>query len=246
MNLTLNSYELYYWPSIQGRGEFVRLLLEDAGAPYVDVARCPEAEGGGVNALKRLLESRLHFAPPILRHGELEISQVAQILAWLGPRVGLAAESESDRLLAQQMQLTLSDFVAELHDVHHPIGVSLYYEDQQKEAVRRAQHLRAERLPKYLGYFERALRENPAAPGACAVGQRITTLDLSLFQVWSGLSFAFPRALESLKPGLPCLQALAESVAERPRLAAYLASPRRIPFNQHGLFRNYPELDAPA
>ena len=40
-------YELHYWPRIQGRGEFVRLALEQAGAEYVDVARGPKSSGGG-------------------------------------------------------------------------------------------------------------------------------------------------------------------------------------------------------
>ncbi|HSC94907.1 MAG TPA: glutathione S-transferase [Burkholderiales bacterium] len=239
-------YELYYWPHIQGRGEFIRLALEEGGAEYVDVARLPESEGGGRAAVSRVLEDaaggRMPFAPPILKAGKLLISQTANILHYLGPRLDLVPEGEAARLWAHQLQLTLSDLVVEAHDTHHPIAKSLYYEDQKPEALRRAADFRALRLPKFLGYFERALAANPAGDSHL-IGKSLTYVDLSMFQVIAGLSYALPRAMAALARRHPKLAALHRRVAERPRIAAYLASARRIPFNERGIFRHYPELD---
>jgi glutathione S-transferase len=239
-------YELYYWPHIQGRGEFIRLALEEGGAEYVDVARLPESEGGGRAAVSRVLEDaaggRMPFAPPILKAGKLLISQTANILHYLGPRLDLVPEGEAARLWAHQLQLTLSDLVVEAHDTHHPIAKSLYYEDQKPEALRRAADFRALRLPKFLGYFERVLAANPAGDSHL-IGKSLTYVDLSMFQVIAGLSYALPRAMAALARRHPKLAALHRCVAERPRIAAYLASARRIPFNERGIFRHYPELD---
>lgn len=232
-------YRLFYWPTIQGRGEFVRLALEDAGADYVDVARTP----GGMGLMLRLLESRSirrpAFAPPILKAGNLIISQTPNILFYLGPRLGLAPRREADRIWVHQLQLTIADWLTEVHDTHHPIGSGLYYEQQRREAKRRAADFLRLRLPKFLGYFETVLRRNP---GGYLLGKAASYADLSLFQILAGLRYAFPSALARLERHHRRLAALHEQVAARPRLAAYLASGRRIPFNQQGIFRHYPEL----
>jgi glutathione S-transferase len=247
LELASVKYELYYWPHIQGRGEYVRLALEEGAADYVDVARLPESEGGGRGAVSRLLEEardgRTPFAPPILRAGKLLLSQTANILQYLGPRLGLVPKAEADRLWAHQLQLTLADFVVEAHDTHHPIAKSLYYEDQKAEALRRSADFKALRLPKFLGYFERVLKANRAG---YLVGKSLSYIDLSMFQVVSGLKYAFPRAMDRVQSGCPRLAALHQRVQERPRIAAYLKSGRRLPFNDHGIFRHYPELDADA
>jgi glutathione S-transferase len=238
-------YELYYWPGIQGRGEFVRLALEEAAAEYVDVARLPEESGGGARALMRVLGESTPpaFAPPILRSGELLIAQTANILQYLGPRLGLVPDGEAARLFAHQLQLTIADFILEIHDVHHPIASSLYYEDQKPEALRRAVPFTKERIPKYLGYFERVLEKNQVGENGALVGPSLSYVDLSMFQVMAGLKYAFPNTLSKLTPTIPRLVALRDHVAARPGIAAYLASPRRIPFNESGIFRRYPELD---
>ena len=232
-------YELYYWPGIQGRGEFVRLALEDAGADYVDVARLPR----GMAAMSRFLKSRAvkrpPFAPPFLKAGKLVIGQTANILLFLGPRLGLAPKDAASRLWAHQLQLTIADWVAEVHDTHHPIAGSLYYEDQKREAKRRAENFRNERLPKFMNYFEQALKRNGSR---YLVGKTISYVDLSIFQMIEGLCYAFPRAMAKRERKYPRLVALHDRNAARPRLAAYLASERRLPFNQ-GIFRYYPELD---
>jgi len=234
-------YELYYWPSIQGRGEFIRLPLEDAGAKYIDVAR----EKGGMDKMYRLLESasvkRPPYAPPFLKSGRLVIGQTANILFYLGPRLGLAPRREADRLWAHQLQLTIADLVEEVSTVHHPIAGMLYYEQQKREAKRRAEDFRKRRIPKYLGYFEEAVRRNGRS--GYALGGRATYVDLSLFQIVEGLRYAFPRAMKRHERKLKRLAMLRDRVAARPRLAAYLASERRIPFNEMGIFRHYPELD---
>lgn len=242
-------YELYYWPSVQGRGEFIRLALEDAGAGYVDVARKPASGGKGMPAMMRWLNGEeiacSPFAPPFLKEQGAKhvIAQTANILLFLGPRLGLVPKNEPSRLWAHQLQLTISDWLSEVHDAHHPIAGGLYYEDQKKESRRRAAHFIAERLPKYLGYFEKIIARNPRWNGGLA-GRATSYVDLSMFQMIAGLRYAFPRAMARLEPRHPRLVALHERVAERPRLAAYLASKRRIPFNQSGIFRHYPELDA--
>ena len=237
------AYELYYWPGIQGRGEFVRLALEEAGEEYVDVAR----GRGGESEMLRLMNgesvARPPFAPPFLRSGDLLIGQTANILLYLGQALRLAPAAEDGRLWAHQLQLTIADLVDEAHDTHHPIASSLYYEDQKREARRRSRHFREERIAKYLGYFERILERGGTGH---LVGEALTYPDLSLFQVIEGLRYAFPRAMARLSSAMPRLLALHDRVAERPRIAAYLSSPRRLPFNQQGIFRHYEELDAPA
>jgi glutathione S-transferase len=240
-------YELYYWPEIQGRGEFVRLALEEAAADYVDVARLPARRGGGVAALMRFLEdektSRPPFAPPYLKAGRLLIGQTANVLLYLGPRLGLAPRGEADRLWLHQLQLTIADFVDEIHDTHHPIAGSLYYEDQKAEAQRRSTLFLRERLPKFLGYFETVLERNRRRAGWLVCGSR-TYADLSLFQIVEGLRYAFPKSTARLERKHARLVALHDRVAARPNVAAYLASERRIPFNPQGIFRHYPELEA--
>ena len=239
-------YELYYWPGIQGRGEFVRLALEDAGADYVDVAR----EKGGMAAMQSFLDGKkpgaLPFAPPFVVVGSTVVSQTANVLAFLAPRLGLVPADDASRAEASQIQLTLADFVSEVHDTHHPIAGSLYYEDQKDEAKRRAQAFIDQRMPKYLGWLERALERNVASAGHWLVGRDLTYVDLSAFQVIEGLRYAFPNATARLEPELARLIALRDRVAVRPRIGAYLASERRLPFNQQGIFRRYPELDGPT
>ena len=236
-------YELYYWPEIPGRDEFVRLALEEAGVAYVDVGR----NDGGEDAMMALLGDdrvpRPPFAPPFLKAGRLLIGQTANILLFLGQRHGLAPDDEAGRLWTHQLQLTLADLVAEVHDTHHPIASSLYYEDQKQEAKRRAADLRERRLPKFVGYFERVLTRN-SRPANYLVGGRLTYADLSLFQVIEGLRYAFPNAMATLETQWPAVIRLHDRVGARPRIAAYLASPRRLPFNEQGIFRRYKELDA--
>jgi glutathione S-transferase len=235
-------YELFYWPEIQGRGEFVRLALEDAGADYVDVAR----SGPGMNAMMRLLEDRrgpdAPFAPPFLKAGNLVIAQTANILFYLGPRLGLAPKSDAGRLVLNQLQLTIADWVSEVHETHHPISGGLYYVDQKREARQRAKDFTTERLPKFLNYFEEILAAQPKGAGYLT-GRRISYVDLSIFQMIAGLRYAFPRSMEKLERKARRLIALHDRIASRPRLADYLSSPRRLPFNQEGIFRHYSELD---
>jgi len=238
--------ELYYWPGIQGRGEFVRLLLAEAGAAYVDVAR---ERKNGLAAMMRCLEGEapgaLPFAPPFVKVGAIIVSQTANILAFLAPRLGLVPDDVALCAEASQIQLTLADFVDEIHDTHHPIAGSLYYEDQKAAAKRRARHFVTERMPKYLGWLEKVLARNRKSEGQWLVGSDCTYVDLSVFQVVEGLRYAFPNAMRRIEPKIPRVVALRDRVAKRPRIARYLKSKRRQPFNQMGIFRHYPELDAP-
>ena len=235
-------YELYYWPTIQGRGEFVRLALEEAGADYIDVARRPGKRG--VPAMTRLMDDkrskRPPYAPPFIKAGKLVIAQTANILLYLGPRLGLAPRDEAGRLWAHQLQLAISDLVVEIHDTHHPVTTYLYYEEQRPAAKRRTADFWRYRVPKILGYFERVLARSS---GPHVLGRRLCYVDLSLFQIIEGLRYAFPRRMKRFEKKVPRLVALHDRVAKRPRIAAYLASKRRLPFSQWGIYRYFKELD---
>ncbi|MGI8524883.1 MAG: glutathione S-transferase [Pseudolabrys sp.] len=233
-------YQLFYWPSIQGRGEFVRLALEEGEADYVDVARksgtgsmMKMMEGGGVKTIP--------YAPPFLKAGKLVIGQSANILLYLGARHSLAPKPEAGRLWVHQLQLTIADFVAEIHDTHHPIAASLYYEDQKPEAKRYAGHFLKDRVPKYLGYFDRVIKKSG---GPYLTGRTLSYADLSLFQVVAGLRFAFPAAMKVIGKKVPRAVEVHDRVIARPRIENYLNSKRRIPFNENGIFRRYEELDS--
>ena len=240
------AYHLYYWPTIQGRGEFVRLALEAAGAPYVDVARGDEDTGQGVAAMMEFTRNpqlaHPPFAPPFLVDGKVIVAQSAAILLYLGPRLGLVSNHASRRLWTHQLQLTIADMVAEVHDTHHPVGMGLYYADQKPEAAKRASEFRNSRLPKYLAWFESVLTRNPKG-GSHLVGKRLSYADLSLFQLVDGLLYAFPKSTRRVLQKAPLVAALHDSVAQHKRIARYLVSERRIAFNDNGIFRNYPELD---
>jgi glutathione S-transferase len=232
-------YELYYWPGIQGRGEYVRLALEDSGADYADVARSDR----GMAAMMKMMAARSGtppFAPPFLKAGQLVIGHTANILLYLGSRHGLAPKSEAGRLSVHQLQLTVTDLVLEIHDTHHPLGPSLYYEDQRQPAKRRTEEFWKERVPKYLGYFERLLQNNG---GSYPTGRRVTYADLSLFQIVEGLRYAFPNRMKAFEREIPGLVDLHDRVAIRPNIKAYLLSDRRIAFNEDGIFRHYKALD---
>src|SRR5215471_9841700 len=193
-------YELYYWPEIQGRGEYVRLALEEARAAYIDVAREP----GGTGAMMRMMEQGATppFAPPFLKAGKLVIGQTANILLYLGARHGLAPKAEGGKLWVHQLQLTITDFVLEIHDTHHPLGPSLYYEDQKAPAKKRTEEFWASRVPKYLDYFEDLVAANG---GAFVTGRRLTYVDLSLFQIVEGLRYAFPKHMRAFEENVPHL-----------------------------------------
>ena len=232
-------YELYYWPMIQGRGEYVRLALEEAGAAYRDVAR-----EEGIAAMTTMLQADSDtppFAPPFLKAGRRVICQTANILLFLGNRHGLAPKAEAGQLWVHQLQLTVTDFVVEIHDTHHPLGPTLYYEDQRAPAKKRTAEFWNERVPKFLGYFEQILANSG---GAYVTGRRLTYVDLSLFQIIAGLRYAFPNRMAAFERSIPGLVALHDRVAARPNISAYLASERRIAFNEDGIFRHYKALDA--
>jgi len=233
-------YQLFYWPQIQGRGEFVRLALEDAGAAYDDVAR----KSGGMDRMMAMMGGRREkhppYAPPFLKAGKLVIAQVANILFYLGPRLKLGPRDEASRLWLHQLQLTVADFVKEIHDTHHPVGSGLYYEDQKPEAKRYTGNFLGERLPKYLGYFEAARLKSG---GPYLIGRKPTYADLSIFQLIEGLRYAFPLAMGRIEREVPGLVEIHGRVAARPGIKAYLESPRRIAFNEMGIFRHYPDLD---
>jgi glutathione S-transferase len=239
------AYELHYWDGLQGRGEFVRLALEESGTPYVDVARARAEDGHGEDAMLALMASKtephIPFAPPFLKDGDLIVPQTANILLYLGPKLHLAPKNDL-RYVVHGLQLTIADMVTEVHDTHHPIASAQYYEEQKDAARARATDFIDHRLPKFMGYFERVLEQNPKGQRHM-VSDSLTYVDLSMFQLIEGLHYAFPRAMKRFAARYASLAALRDAVAKRPNVAAYLASERRLPFNETGIFRHYPELD---
>lgn len=237
-------YELFYWPGLAGRGEFVRLVLEETGVSWVDVARKPAKDGGGMDAIRRILETDLGqtpgFAVPMLRRGDVAVSQTANICRWVAESHGLVPDDEASRLHASQLMLTVMDLVKEAHDTHHPLASSLYYEDQKDAALQNAAQFTGARMPKFLGYFERTLEQ---AGGEWLLGKAPSYPDLALFHVVRGLAYQFPNAFAALAPEHSGILALADRVEARPKIAAFLASDKRTPFNEKGIFRHYPELD---
>lgn len=239
------AYELYYWDGLQGRGEFVRLALEEAGAPYVDVARGEKEDGQGIGAMMAELESDgpyPPYAPPFLKDGALIVPHVANILFYLGPKLKLAPRDEGLRIVANGLELTIADLVTEVHDTHHPIASNLYYEDQKDAAKARSKDFIQHRIPKFMRYFERVLAQNPDGPQHM-VGKTLSYVDLSMFQIVEGLRYAFPKATKHFSDHYPHVVALHNAVAARPNIAAYVQSDRRLAFNETGIFRHYPELD---
>lgn len=236
-------YELYYQPSIQGRGEYVRLALEDAGADYIDVARDPAVGRAGIMKIIEDPNTRHpSYAPPFLKAGKLMIGQTANILQFLGPRLGLVPKDQESRLWVHQLQLTITDWVAEIGLTHHPIANALYYEEQKEEAKKRAAFFTSQRIPKFMAYYEKILTQNGKAK-PYLLGKQLCYADLSLFQVVEGLRYAFPRAMTKVEPNCPRVVELHDKVKARPRIKKYLASPRRLAFNDNGIFRHYAELD---
>jgi glutathione S-transferase len=234
-------YQLFYWPEIQGRGEFVRLALEDAGAAYDDVARSKAGMNKMLAMMNGARDKHPPFAPPFLKTGKLVIAQAANILFYLGPRLKLAPRDEAGRLWLHQLQLTVTDIMKEIHDTHHPIAGGLYYEDQKAEAKQYAKHFLNARAPKYLGYFENVLKQSG---GHYTLGRKFSYMDLSLFQIVEGLRYAFPSTMKRIEKNVPRVVEVHNRVIARPRIAAYLNSKRRLAFNEMGIFRHYPELDA--
>ncbi|KAJ2989690.1 hypothetical protein NUW58_g3345 [Xylaria curta] len=249
------SYELIYWPGIPGRGEFIRLALEEGGADYTDTAH---TEKGMERTLAQIDDKNVGddhnpppLAPPILRHGDLVISQTPNILLYLGPRLGLVPTAEGEdgdpdavyRINA--LALTALDGLSnEVHDCHHPIASGLYYEDQKEESLRRSRDFVTNRLPKFLGYFERVLEGKASGDGPWLYGGQLTYADLVLFQAIDGVTFAFPKAVSAAQTSGKYMRVfqLYDTVAERPRVKTYLASKRRQKYSQ-GIYRYYPELD---
>jgi glutathione S-transferase len=234
-------YELYYWPDLQGRGEFIRLALEEAGASYVDVARKGKR---GMVAMMKILQDRRDkrppFAPPFLRAGKVVVAQTANILHYLGARIGLSPRDEASRLWAHQLQLTITDLVVEIHDTHHPVTSWLFYEEQRPAAKRRTKDFWRYRVPKFLGYFEKLLAKSG---GNYLLGTKLSYVDLSLFQIVGGLRYAFPKRMKRFEKKIPRVIALHDRVQKRPRMAKYLASERRVAFSQWGIYRYYKGLD---
>ncbi|UKZ79166.1 hypothetical protein TrVFT333_006916 [Trichoderma virens FT-333] len=225
-------YELIYWPGIPGRGEVVRLLFEDAGVAYIDTAK---GDNAVPTTLSYMDSSNLGdeknppvFAPPVLKHGELVINQLSNILLYLAPKLGLGPASGDGVYHLNSIALTILDgLCVEVHDTHHPIATHKYYEDQKEEAKLRAKAFREERLPKYLTYVQRLLDAKTSGEGC---------LD--------GTKFAFPQTVEKLKKSgkYDGVFKLYDAVKERPNIKAYLESDKRIDYSD-GIWRHYPELE---
>jgi glutathione S-transferase len=236
-------YDLWYWPGIQGRGEFVWLFLAAADIRWRDRARDADAQALVEDMEERAENGFAPYAPPYLveRETDFAIAQVAHIVTWLSEKHGRSTGDAATDLHLVQLQLTITDIVAEVHDVHHPIAGSLYYDDQKDAAKIAAEKFREERIPKYFDHFEQALG---VMDGPFMAGESWSHVDTSLFQLIEGLRYAFPQRMKAIEADYPRLFACRDAVAEIEGVARYLDSERRIAFNEDGIFRHYPELDA--
>ncbi len=237
------TYRLYYWPMLPGRGEFIRLIFEDAGADYIDVGRLPEDEGGGISALRKKIDNPHRgfesFALPLLEYDDYLIAQLPNICLFLANEFNMIPGG-NHYFRANQLMLTICDIIDEIHNTHHPLSISMYYENQQEAAKKNALSFTTERLPKWLQYLEKTLIGNGEKHLA---GTQISYVDIALFQLIRGLDYAFPNHMQRYLPQIPKLIALKDRVGERPGICSYLSSERCIDFNNDGIFRAYPELD---
>ncbi|MCJ1328883.1 hypothetical protein MMC10_005560 [Thelotrema lepadinum] len=255
---TMPQFELLYWPTMPGRGEFIRLPLEATGVAYNDV--CNEQKSG-MGQLSKLIDSSstsdsdgnpVAFAPPVLRvtgagkdGTSLVIHQTPAILAYLAPQIGMVPEDDAGAAAyVAQIALTALDLNNETHDTHHPVGVSLYYEDQKDEALKKAKDFRENRIPKFFSYFERVLKGNEKdGKGQYLVGDKLTYADTTVWQVLDGLYFAFPKEIAAREKEYPLLiGSFYPKFKQEKGIKDYLASDRRLPYSM-GIFRHYPELD---
>mmetsp|Transcript_27077 Transcript_27077/g.38141 ORF Transcript_27077/g.38141 Transcript_27077/m.38141 type:complete len:250 (-) Transcript_27077:76-825(-) len=238
------AWDLYYWPGLPGRGEFVRLVFEYAGVPYRDVCRLPEDQGGGAKALFPFLGESSHdfpvFAPPFIKREDVVMSQTSNICIFLAKKYGVAPTDDVELFHCNQLAATIMDCAAEAHDTHHPTDVTIYYEEQKEAAKKKAEQFRNNRIPKFFNFFERVLKKNG---GKSLVGSNLSYVDLMLFHLVTGVEYAFPKAFARHTANTPLLIALQKRVAEEPNIASYLKSSRRQNFNETDLFRRYPELD---
>ena len=232
------SYQLWYWPSIPGRGEFVRLFMEAGELEYTDMAREQSADALVEDMHAR--EGIQPFAPPYLVDEDVTIGQTALILLYLSDKEGLGSGDLATDLKLMQLQMDIADLVEEVHSTHHPVASSQYYADQMDAAYDKAEDFRANRIPKYLIHFDNALA---ASGGPFVLGEQWSHVDTSLFQVMEGLDYAFPRYMAEMQGSWPHLEALQAAVPEIEGVAAYLASENRMEFNEDGIFRHYEELD---
>ncbi|KAM0264933.1 hypothetical protein ACHAQJ_000449 [Trichoderma viride] len=242
-------YELIYWPGIPGRGEVVRLLFEETGTPYTDTAKGKKAVPTllSYTAAKNVGDETNPplFAPPVLKHGDLVINQLPNILLYLAPKLGLAPTSGDGVYHLNEIALTILDgFLNEVHETHHPIDTAQYYEVQKEEAKKRSKAFREERLPKFLGYVQRVLDGKRSGEGGWLYGGELTYVDLVLFQCLDGTKYAFPKAVEKFREGgeYDGVFKLYDAVKERPNIKAYLESERRVAYAD-GIWRHYPELE---
>ena len=246
-------YELFYWPGIPGRGEHVRLCFEESGTPYKDVCNVEE---NGIQQLYALNSEKSIgdtinppvAAPPALRYGDLIVSQTPNIVLYLGPKLGLAGPEDDKNAIyhVNQLSLTALDGLSnEPHDTHHPIATGWNYEEQKDEAKRKAKDYIANRLPKFLGYFEQVLNGPASKGGDWLYGGQLTFADLVFWQCLDGVTFAFPKALKHLRESgrYDKTFKLYERVKARDNISKYLASNRRKKYSM-GIYRYYPELDA--
>ncbi|KAK4058824.1 hypothetical protein OIO90_000270 [Microbotryomycetes sp. JL221] len=249
-------FEVVYHAGIPGRAEFVRLMFEATGVTYRDAPQedgqdciIPYVTGNFADHDK----NPLPFAVPVLRHNDVVISQVPNIVLYLSsrlPPIDLDGESTNTAQTPAPLHdlstfhwleqlMTILDMNNEVHETHHPIDIRLYYEDQKAEAQKRAQAFREARIPKFLGNFENNIKKHTSG----FLNEKVSPADLALFHMVEGILFAFPERINQVKSEFPHVFKLRDTIKSSRRIQAYINSGRRIPFNNYGIFRHYTELD---
>ncbi|MXO64197.1 glutathione S-transferase [Altericroceibacterium endophyticum] len=235
-------YDFWYWPTLPGRGDFIRYPLEAAQIPYTDCARDAE---DGFAAVAEHLEAKqgCHaFAVPLLETGSESIAQTANILLFLNQEHGLGPSDAAGMRYLNQLQCDIADITEEVHAVHHPISTAFYYEDQRDAAIQSAEKFREQRIPKYLAHFERIANAHDG--DWLLEGDSWSTGDTSIAYLLDGLHFMFPLRMAALQSDYPTIHQIQQKTFALEYLDAYRASDRCAAFGTEGIFRNYPELDA--
>jgi glutathione S-transferase len=189
--MTGEVFELIYWPGDPGRAEHIRLALEYAGAKYIDTALSKDAL---TTVLAQISDDQLGdslnppcYAPPILRHGQLAINQTPNVLLYLGPKLGLVPgidENPNNLFRVNALALSALDGLSnEVHNCHHPISTSLYYEEQKDESIRASTAWVTKRLPIFLAYFQKVLSGEASGQGPWLFGGKTSYADLVLYHV---------------------------------------------------------------
>nr|ACM44934.1 sigma-class glutathione S-transferase [Laternula elliptica] len=219
-----DKWVLYYWPGFKGRAEFVRLVFEEAGIPYLE-----SNQGVADSIIKGEIGGYPVMMPPVVAKGDFRLGQTQMICQYLAGKYGLAPKGEEDKIHAEQVCASMYDYLTEGYGAFHGAKPGVKYADQKEEAQRYIDRVVQQRLPRYLKHFETVLAANTAGTGFL-FGDSISHADLALFHIMNATEFQFPEVYKSADY-IPLLKAHRDRIASRPNIVAYTQSERCKPFS---------------